>query len=293
MSSTAFVGLPIEVCFNPFGEQFQTEEIVKVARTFLFVSALRVDQVQKALESSADEVILDLEDAVSNDDKAQARENLRVLQPARDCIVRINNFHSSDFAYDLDSITGYSWLKAVILPKVESSDDVQQTRRGLKGRTEVIALVESALGIENVKEIATSGVSRLAFGSVDYSVQMGTEPSDLLLAYPRSRLVVASAARALPPPIDGPTRNYLDLETLKAETALARTLGMGGKFCIHPKQLPIVQQCFAALPSELSWAKMVLDGLAKSPSGVFAVDGQMIDAPLIARAKEIVEGFDD
>lgn len=263
---------------------------MKVARSFLFVSALRVDQVFKALESSADEVILDLEDAVSKDDKTQARENLRDLQPPRNCIVRINNFGSSDFAYDLDSVARYSWLKAIILPKVESSEDVRQTREGLENRTEVIALVESALGIENVKEIAQSGVSRLAFGSIDYSVQMGTEPNDLLLAYPRSRLVVASAARSLPPPIDGPTRNFLDLETLKTETVLARTLGMGGKFCIHPKQLRIVQQCFAALPSELSWAKMVLDALAKSPSGVFAVDGQMIDAPLIARAKEIVEG---
>jgi len=261
---------------------------VNVPQTFLFVPASRLDRIEKALDSNADVVIIDLEDAVRIEDKDQSRSNLSLLKPSRDAYVRINDESTEQFRKDVALITNCSWVSAVVLPKVQSSNEVKRLRELTKGRIDVVALVESAQGIIASDEIAKSGASRLMFGSVDYAVEMCSQPNEKLFAYPRSRLVVASAAAGLAAPVDGPTPMLNDAAALIEQTMTAIFLGMGGKLCIHPDQIAHVAPLFISAKDE-EWAQKVLNAYRDSKSGVFVLNGEMIDAPQLALARKILE----
>ena len=257
-------------------------------QTFLFVPASRPDRIDKALDSSADVVIIDLEDAVRIEDKDESRSNLAQLEPSRKAYVRINDDSTDHFRRDVRLISGCSWVSAVVLPKVESPKQVKRLLKLTKGRIEVIALVETARGIIASDEIAKSGVSRLMFGSVDYAVEMGSQPNEKLFAYPRSRLVVASAAAGLAAPVDGPTAKLNDAAELIEQTRTAILLGMGGKLCIHPDQIKSVAPLFISAKDE-EWALKILSAHRDSKSGVFVLNGEMIDAPQLALARKILK----
>jgi citrate lyase subunit beta/citryl-CoA lyase len=154
----------------------------------------------------------------------------------------------------------------------------------------ILALIEAASGVRDADSIAESGASRLLFGTADYAEDLSTPASHDLYAYARARLVVASAAAGLPSPVDGPSLEVGDDEMLRADAELSRSLGMGGKLCIHPRQVPIVNSVFAASDKEEDWARAVLAGYKVNEGNVFVLDGQMIDAPLIARARRLLEG---
>lgn len=258
------------------------------ARTFLFVPATRPDQIEKALATSTDVVIIDLEDAVSPADKAQARANVAPLHSSTAACVRINDATTSYFEEDVVLVARCPWLLGVVLPKVDSSDDVRHLRDALRSDISLLALIESARGIVAADEIALSGVSRLLFGSADYSTDVGATPSEELFAYPRSRLVVASVAARLGAAVDGPTLAFRDTEKLTEEATAARRLGMGGKLCVHPSQISTVAAIFHASSSSEEWARQVLDAYEKSGGGVVVVNGEMIDAPVAARAREVL-----
>jgi citrate lyase subunit beta/citryl-CoA lyase len=261
---------------------------VNLARTFLFAPASRLDQVEKALLTTADVVIIDLEDAVRSEDKARARGNLALLQPSRGACVRINDETSDHFEDDIAFLAVCRWVSAVMLPKVQSAEQVGRYRLACKSDVPVLALIESAQGIVASEEIAASGVSRLLFGSADYTAELGAEPNEKLFAYPRSRLVVASAATGLPSPVDGPTLAVHDDAKLIEEATAARLLGMGGKLCIHPAQVSIVDSIFRASASDVQWAREVLDVFEKRGDGVVLVGGEMVDAPVVTRARKIL-----
>lgn len=261
---------------------------MKTAQTFLFVPATRPDQIEKALATTADVVIIDLEDAVRGEDKAQARQNLALLQPSRDACVRINDETTSYFMDDVALVAGCQWVSSVVLPKVHSAAQVERFRIVADNDVPLLALIESARGIVASEEIASSGVSRLLFGSVDYAAELSAEPNEYLFAYPRSRLVVASAAAGLAAPVDGPTLAIHDVDRLIEEATAAQLLGMGGKLCIHPKQVLVVGSIFRSSSSDEQWAREVLDAHEKSDDGVFVVNGEMVDAPVVARARRIL-----
>ena len=178
-----------------------------IARSWLLVNATRPETFDAAEKSRADQIILDVEDAVDPRLKPQARADVATwLAAGGTGWVRINDRTSDFWSDDVDALAGLPGLRGVMLAKAEAAAHVSETFDRLRGTTPVIALVESALGIEEAASIARArGAYRLAFGSGDYRRDTGTSSDDLAMAYPRSRLVVASRVGNLPGPIDGPT----------------------------------------------------------------------------------------
>jgi citrate lyase subunit beta/citryl-CoA lyase len=245
--------------------------------------------VEKAIASGADEVIVDLEDSVSSDEKRNAREDLRGLHSDATVLVRINSVDSEFFNDDVAVCDESDVVKGIVVPMVRSSADVRAVTRRLRRQLPVFALVESAEGIVAAEEIASSGASRLMFGSADYCAILAAPPSPELFAYPRSRLVVASAASNLPPPVDGPTLDFKDESLLTLDLRAARALGMGGKLCIHPSQVPFVKEAYQPTESEKAWARSILDESTRHNGAVFALQGEMVDGPVLDRARRILD----
>jgi citrate lyase subunit beta / citryl-CoA lyase len=257
--------------------------------SYLFVPATRPDRVDKARRSEADEVIVDLEDAVAAHDKAAARGALADLPDGRRVHVRINALGSPHYEADLNAVAGLPSVSAVVVPKVEHPDDVAAVASALPPGIGVIALVESARGVVAADDIARGPVSRLIFGSADYLTDIGAAPSARVLAYPRSRLVVASRAAGLPAPVDGPALITGAENAVRADAEEAKALGMGAKLCIHPAQVAVVNDVFGASEGERRWARGVL-AEAEHRSGAFVVEGSMVDEPVLARARQLLGG---
>lgn len=257
--------------------------------SFLFVPATRPDRFRKARESSADIVIVDLEDAIGEGDKSSARKSLAASSDFDRAFVRINSVSTEHFEDDVRACLETGWVTDILVPMVESAADVMKLQNLLTRDMGIAALIETARGIQSANEIAESGVSRLYFGSADYAAQIRATPSKTLYSYPQSRLVVASAAAGLPAPVDGPTLKYLDDDLLRDDLEVARSLGMGGKLCIHPSQVPVVNRAFHFNADELVWAQEVVAAASKRDGEVFTMDGEMIDAPVVARARGILE----
>ncbi|MEV5156457.1 CoA ester lyase [Streptomyces werraensis] len=258
---------------------------ITTARTLLFVPGHRPDRFTKATSSGADLVIIDLEDAVGARDKATARDHTASwLAEGNRVIVRINPPGTRWFEDDLGLVARQGC--PVIVPKAEDPAALQEITARTSGRCRIIALIETAAGVERCVEVcATAGVVRAAFGNVDLAGQLGVAPGDhTALAYARSRLVSASAAAGISPPIDGVTTAIDDTDALTTDIAHARRLGFTGKLCIHPAQLQAVARGFAPTESELEWARTVLD----AGESVTAVKRQMVDKPVLDRARRIL-----
>lgn len=263
-----------------------TRQQIACARSFLFVPGDRPDRFAKAAASGADVVILDLEDAVAGEDKDCARGYAAEwLQQGNDAAVRINPPGTPWFEGDLATAVHHGC--PIVLPKADAVPVLADIGRRTEGRCHLIPLVETAAAVERATEVcATAGAVRVAFGNVDLATQLGTAPDDhAALAYARSRLVSASAAAGLYPPIDGVTTAIGDRQTLHADVAHAHRLGFTGKLCVHPNQLPTVAEGFAPSESEQQWARAVLD-LGDS---VTQFNRQMIDKPVLARARRILD----
>jgi citrate lyase subunit beta/citryl-CoA lyase len=260
----------------------------ETASSFLFVPATRPDRIPKALASGAHAVIIDLEDAVSPRDKAGARAALSAAAVSERALVRINAVGTDWCDDDLTAISSWSWVQGVVVPKAETESIVRFVRARLPAEIAVIALIESARAIEDINRIASAPVQRLFFGAVDYAEDIDAVRDDDVLAYPRSRLVTASRRNGLPPPVDTPTVVVDDLERVARDATTARRFGFGGKLCIHPSHVPIVNGAFSPSPEEVAWASRISGEAARSGQGVFMVDGVMIDAPLVARAQRIL-----
>lgn len=257
-------------------------------RSYLFVPGNKPDRFEKALASGADATILDLEDAVSEEDKEAARENvsdwLSSDSSNHPVYVRVNALSTSGFDADLTAVA-LSGLTGVLLPKAERSSEIEAVASRLTSGVSVVPIVETALGLWNVGDVAASSrVERIAFGSLDLQLDLGIEHGPEELLYARSRLVVASRAMRILPPIDGVTVSLDDPESLAAEVNRARRSGFGGKLCIHPKQVAEVNRGFAPTEAEITWAKRVLEAVQKT-DGTTQLDGEMIDRPVIEKAK--------
>lgn len=255
------------------------------ARSFLFVPATRPERIGKALDSGADFVIIDLEDAVAVDDKDSARAALAGRLTPRTA-VRINAFGTPWFDADLAACRA-AGAPALVLPKAEDPAQIARISAVLPG-VPVIALVESGAGFANVEAVARSAaVARLAFGSIDLQVDLGIEDDDQPLHYFRSRIVLATRQADLAAPIDGVCTALDDAAALDAELARARRFGFGAKLCIHPKQVAVINAALQPSPEEIAWAKRVV--AAAGDGAAARVDGQMVDAPVIAKARRILQ----
>lgn len=258
----------------------------EISRSWLLVNANRPDTFDAAEASRADQIILDIEDAVDPGRKADARGYVvDWLAAGGSGWVRINDRTSDFWSADVDALVGLPGLAGVMLAKTEAGAHITETFDRLHGATPVIALVESALGIEEAADIARArGAYRLAFGSGDYRRDTGTSADDMAMSYPRSRLVVASRVGNLPGPIDGPTVGS-NHPVLREQGGVAVALGMTGKLCLDVDQLPIINEVISPTRSDVAWARDFLDDF--EARGRVVRDGS--DLPRLGRAEKIVK----
>jgi citrate lyase subunit beta/citryl-CoA lyase len=257
------------------------------ARSLLFVPGDRPERFAKACAAGADAVIVDLEDAVAPVMKAAARAALvEGLSPAHPVLVRINSADSEWFRDDL-AVCGLPGVAGIVLPKAEREQDLALVAGA--GARAILPLIESAQGMWNVMALARAAlVQRLVFGAIDFSLDVGiNEGHEPLLSF-RSQLVLVSRVAGIAAPVDGVTTALDDPSQVVADTQRARALGFGGKLCIHPKQVGAVNAGFVPSATELAWAERVL-AAADSGRGAIALDGKMVDRPVILIARQMRE----
>jgi citrate lyase subunit beta/citryl-CoA lyase len=266
------------------------------ARSLLFAPGVEERKLRGALRSQADAVVADLEDSVAPARKVAARDLVRQVlaetpdahSPAR--FVRVNGPETPWWRDDLQAIADLD-LAGVVLPKATAAAVSGLCPTG----PPVLALIESARGVHDAFDVATHPrVVRLGFGAVDLTAELGLEPraDGLELLNARSVVVLASAAAALAPPADTAFINVQDIAGLEAEAQLARSLGFGGKLCIHPAQLQTVNRCFSPTADQLAWAEQAVaayQAAQREGRGIATLGGQMIDKPVVLRARRLIQ----
>ncbi len=201
--------------------------------------------------------------------------------------IRINGADSRWFDDDL-SLTGHAALDAVMVPKSENRDVLARVRGA--GARALVPLVETAVGFAHLRDIVgAAGVERLAFGTIDFQVDLGMRDAneDELLPF-RTQFVLESRLASIAAPIDGVSTAIDDAARLAHDVHRARRLGFGGKLCIHPRQVAQVNALFTPGDAEIAWAKRVLEAAGAAGGAAVAVDGKMVDKPVMLRAEAIL-----
>ncbi|WP_374384180.1 CoA ester lyase [Dongia sp.] len=253
----------------------------------LFVPGDRPERYAKAVQSGADAIIVDLEDAVSPDNKALARVSLaRHEIRGVPVIVRINACESPCFEDDLAALQNVHFT-AIMLPKTNSAADIRAVHEGLGRIVPVVPLIETAVGLAALSEImGASGVGVVAFGALDYAMDLGCSPSWEPMLAARSEIVFRSRLAGLAAPIDGVTTVLDDADQVQADTERAIALGFGGKLMIHPRQIAPALRAFLPNDETLLWARQVID--LSGSGGAMQLNGAMIDRPVLERARRII-----
>ncbi|NPC55003.1 HpcH/HpaI aldolase/citrate lyase family protein [Caenimonas soli] len=268
------------------------------ARSFLFLPADRLARLDKAMASGAHMVILDLEDAVASESKPGARAALLdrwsslSAEDKRHLAIRINAVETQWYEADCELLRhlAATGLTTVMLPKAEAVTQLASVKQRATGLA-LLPLIESAKGLHAVDLIARApGVARLVFGHLDFQVDLGIEsgPDERELDAVRLALVVASRHASLNAPVDGVTVNLKDAARLASDTQRSRRFGFGGKLCIHPDQVASVNELLGASDHQIAWARRVLEAAHAQSAGAFQFEGAMVDAPVLARARAIL-----
>ncbi len=279
----------------------------KLRRTMLFVPGNNPGMLQNAGVFSADSVILDLEDAVSIEEKDSARILVRNALKNIDfydteVVIRINPFTSEFAQNDIDEVARmkpYALMvtkatekdvKTVcsLLSKIEAEEGFEA------GSIKIFPLIETAYGLENVNRIirSSSRVVGVLLGAEDLTADFGINRTKLGEEILYARNKIASACRACG--VDGIDTPFVDLDDNEAflcDIKKAKSLGMTGKAAINPRQVDTIHEVFAPSTGEIRYAERVIESMEeaqKEGKGVFSLDGKMIDAPIIARAKIII-----
>ena len=288
-------------------------------RSILFVPGDRPDRYAKALAAGADAVSIDLEDAVAPGRKAEARGSVvRLLAemstpsrrdtgtpaaPRPHIIVRVNDPESDEGRRDAAALAGGPTPDAFMIPKVTTSEGLRNAWRLLGADTPLVPIIETALGLENAARIgavspvspagavspapAAPMVAALIFGGFDLSAELGAKPGWETLLYARSRVVHAAALSGLDA-IDMPSRDLADMSGLRTEAVKARSLGYAGKVAIHPAQIPVIHEAFTPSTEEVQRARRVIDADRAAGGGAVALDGRMVDRPLVEAASRLL-----
>jgi citrate lyase subunit beta / citryl-CoA lyase len=234
-------------------------------------------------EDDADVVVLDIEDGLPDEAKADGRAAVsEFVHDGGRAWVRINSAGTAHWHADVAALSAAPGLDGVILAKVESAEDVAATAARLPAGTPVVALVESALGVESALEIARS-CSRIAFGLGDFRRDTGMSDDPAVLAYPRSRLVIASRAAGLPGPIDGPTLKARTPD-LARDTEIAKSCGMTGRLCLDDAHAATVNRLLSPSAQEIAEARATVARI-DTPGGAY--DGSV--GPTRARAAAVLD----
>ena len=273
--------------------------VAMLLRSILFVPGTRADRFPKAMAAGADAVVFDLEDGVEASRKADARriiaEWLDTSEASRTArFVRVNSVRSTWLADDLSwlpAIAGH--LDAVVLPKAESAQDVERIAAVAPSRR-VIPLLETSRGIIGAAAIASARaeIPALLFGAEDLTAELGIPRTlagdEILLA--RSQVVLAAATIGADP-IDAIFVDFSSHDRLRQDAVRARALGFRGKMAIHPDQVEIINEVFSPTAEEIAAARRVIaaDAAARAKGeGAFRLDDQMVDAPIVARARRVL-----
>ena len=260
-----------------------------VFRSFLFVPANRPERFAKACASGADAVIVDLEDAVPPAEKATARQALsQWLANGGSAMIRINGSTTEYFSEDI-KMCALSSVQAIVLPKTEDPSELRRVSELTGISRPLYPMIESAKGFANAPAIARAPqVERLVFGSIDFQLDLGISGDREELLYFRSSLVLVSRLAGIESPVDGVTTSFDKPELLRADCLRAYRLGFRGKLCIHPNQVPIVNECFDPSAEEVSWARRVVETAQAASGSAVSVNGAMVDRPILARAEAIL-----
>jgi citrate lyase subunit beta/citryl-CoA lyase len=274
-------------------------------RSVLFSPGDQPDLMRKAPESGADVLVFDLEDAVAPGSKEAARAAVNdvladpAFDPDAEVVVRVDSTGDAadaDLTVVVDGV-GDDAPDAVMLPKVEAASDVDDLARLADEHDvdlPVFALVETAAGVLNAEAIAAAAATdALVFGAEDLAADLGaTRTRDgTEVLYARERSVLAASAAGVDA-IDTLHTDFEDEAGLRADTGFAIELGYDGKLAIHPAQVGPINDAFTPDDERVAWAERVLDARDDARAearGVFRVDGEMIDAPVIAQAERVIE----
>ncbi|WKU03554.1 CoA ester lyase [Micromonospora sp. HUAS LYJ1] len=262
------------------------------ARSWLFVPGSRAERFAKATASGADQVILDLEDAVDAGVKDRARDDVvEWLRRGGHAWVRTNGVATRWWDCDVAALKDAGpGLLGLVLPKADTRAVAVAADR-THGSLPLVALVETAGGLRDASGIAAHpAVAALAFGALDYALDVGVT-DDTALDFARHTLVLATRAGGAALLIDGVSAAVTDTDAVTRDAARARALGFGGKLCIHPAQIAAVHHGFAPTADEVAWATRVVasaDALPPERAGAFRVDGRMVDRPVLLRARRLL-----
>lgn len=276
-------------------------------RTLLFVPGNRERMFERAHSANADALILDLEDAVPAGEKRAARGLVRgavtaLAKTGQRVFVRLNGIDSGQTRVDVQAVVRKG-LAGVVLPKVERPQDLrdldvllreaEMAHRIRPGDIRIIAIIETPRGLLRCEEIvrASDRVDGLAAGGEDYCAALGVPRSAEALA-PLRYMAVAVAAAHGKQSIDTPFVDVKDARGLVAETAFVKAIGFKGKFVIHPGQVAAVNRIFSPSREEVAEARRIVaaaEAAGAEGRGAVSVDGRMVDAPIVERARGVVE----
>lgn len=271
------------------------KERISRARSALFVPATRPDRVLRAVQSGADAVIVDLEDALAAEEKEGARAaayeafaegRFRAEVPV---LLRINHPDSPWGAGDLEAFragpdTGRP--DGILLPECARPGDVQAVVHALGDELPVVAMIESARGVAAAREIAAHpAVGRLAMGLEDLRAELRCAGEAAAVHAVLAETVLASAWAGLPAPLASPCTEYGDPAAAQEHSGRMRREGFGGCLCIHPVQIEPTHRGLQPDREELEWARRV----AGAGTSAVGVGGQMVDRPVLARARHLLQ----
>ena len=277
----------------------QDDTYIQKRRSFIFCPGNKIDMFPKALNSGADMVCIDLEDAIIPAHKEMSRlgtikafENIKVPEGV-ETLIRINDVNSEDGIKDIEAILQTkNTASGLMLPKIQSVDEIlnlENKIKSLKKHLNLHIIIETNRGLENVWNIAQSSslIRSLLFGGVDMSADLGCNGDWYSLLYARSRLVHAAAGAEIDS-IDVPFLDLDDMEGMENEAKKSKDLGFSGKGSIHPKQINSLNQVFTPSEEEIMYANKVIKAFNDADDGLVVVDGKLIEKPVLRTALKII-----
>lgn len=259
---------------------------------YLFVPAVRLDRVSKAVATGVDKVIIDLEDTVADNAKDSVRQALLDFdkQTTHRYWLRINAYDTAAYQADIACVNELVQLDGLLLPKCQSAEQATQVHQ--QSQKPIIAMIETATGLANLVQIAqAAGVQALSFGCLDLAQSLGVRPDSaayaVLLDKVRTDLLVYSAAYGLQPPIETIFADFANEQAFADRVAYWRDFGFAGQLLIHPKQVAIARRVLA---DEQDWAfaEAIYQRHEQTGEIAFAIDGKMVDLPLIQWARRLL-----
>ena len=281
-----------------------------LCRSYLFAPGSNQRLLEKVFDTGADAVVLDLEDSVAFDKKEQAREMVATAVRQRKkgegprIFVRINGVSSAFWQDDVQQVIAWS-LDGIRLPKAESAAQIARLDRAISeaerqagmpnGSVSIVPTIESAIGVMRAEEIARHlRIEAICFGASDFACDIGSDldSTGLQTLYAESHLALVSRAVGIRPPVASVYLPIQDLKGLHASSVAARRLGFFGRSCIHPAQIPIINEVFTPSEKDLAEANAVLESFQRAHSkgtGAFLMDdGRFVDQAVVRRAREII-----